>query len=311
MDVPAEGIQLVARGVFADPAAPDTGPLHFHSILVPGGDVPRVAHITDWEAFRGIVVALVFSTGTRHEMLGSAVMVGPGLALGANHTMHEWVDRINAGETGVHAVGVTADGAVVWGVVYGKSIGGTDLTIMRLKLLSTVPPARTLYFATLSTRLPAIGERTIAAGFIASAPVFEQRRERTMELNGGLRVTSGPVLQYFLEGRDRVLAPYPSIEIDAPLYGGMSGGPVFDSRGYLIALNSRSPEFGPDDEPSPMLASHIYPALGETFPATDDANGPVTSLLQMAGHYAFIERPEVVTTEATETGRVSRYAQWT
>jgi hypothetical protein len=125
--------------------------------------------MTNWQAYQGVVVALVFVTGTQQEMLGSAVMVGPGVALGADHTVRDWIPRLNCGETSLHAVGVTTDGLVMWSVKHGVCIEGTDLSIMRMTLETKLPPARRLYIATMSTRLPAIGERLNTAGFVATA----------------------------------------------------------------------------------------------------------------------------------------------
>lgn len=307
---PADRVDLIARAVFRDPSELDTGPLHFEGIRVLI-DVPRVAAVANWQVYRGIVLALVFSTGTRHQMLGSAVMVGPGVALGADHTVREWIPRMSAGETALHAVGVTDDGMVIWRVVHGVCVEGTDLSIMRMQLASTVPAARKFYIATLTTRLPAIGERMVAAGFVASDKMFEQRLARTLELKGGIRVTSGPVMQHFAQRRDSVTAKYPCLEIDAPLYGGMSGGPLFDQHGGLVALGSRSPELGAGEEPSPMIAGLIWPSLGQPFPASDDPAGPTTSLLEIAGRYAFVERPEAVKIEKAEKGWVTYYTPWT
>lgn len=307
---PADPVDLVARGVFRHSSESDAGPLYFEGIRVLGA-VPRVAGLANWQIYQGIVLALVFSTGTRHQMLGSAVMVGPGLALGADHTVREWIPKMNAGETALLALGVTGDGLVMWRVVHGVCVEGTDLSIMRLQLASRVPPARRFYIATLSTRLPAIGEQMVTAGFVASHKVFEQRLADMLELDAGIRVTSGPVTQHFAQRRDSVTAKYPCLEIDAPLYGGMSGGPVFDQRGGLVALGSRSLDLGAGEEPSPMIAGLVWPSLGQPFSAGEGSSGPTTSLLEIAGRYAFVERPEAVTVERADTGWTTYYAPWT
>lgn len=178
----ADSTDLVARGVLKDPAEAETGPLHFETVrVVLAADIPRAAQMTNWAAYQGIVVALVFITGTTQEVLGTAVMVGPGVALGADHTVRDRIPKLNTGETGLFAVGVTTEGMVMWTVMHGVCIEGTDLSVMRLKLATKLPPSRRLYIATLSTRLPAIGERMVTAGFVASAEVFEQRLADTVE----------------------------------------------------------------------------------------------------------------------------------
>jgi hypothetical protein len=199
----------------------------------------------------------------------------------------------------------------MWRVMHGVCIEGTDISIMRLQLVSRVPPARKFYLATLTTRLPAIGEQMVIAGFVASREVFEQRLPDTLELDGGLRVTSGPVTQHFPQRRDSVTAKYPCLEINAALYGGMSGGPVFDKDGGLVALGSRSFELGDCEEPSPMIAGLVWPSLGQPFPAGNDPSGPMTSLLEVAGRYAFVERADAVTVERAESGWTTYYTPWT
>jgi Trypsin-like peptidase domain len=310
MDDPADPVDLVARGLFRGSSESDAGPLHFEGIRLLGA-VPRVGGLANWQIYQGIVLALVFSTGARHQVLGSAVLVGPGVALGADHTVREWIPRMNAGETALLAIGITGHGLVIWHVVHGVCIEGTDISIMRLQLASTVPPTRKFYVATLTTRLPAIGEQMVTAGFVASHEVFEQRLADTLELSGGIRVSSGPVMQHFPQRRDTVTAKYPCLEIDSPLYGGMSGGPVFDQHGGLVALGSRSPELGAGEEPSPMIAGLIWPCLGQPFSASHNPSGPMTSLLEMAGRYAFLERADAVTVERAESGWTTYYAPWT
>jgi hypothetical protein len=63
-------------------------------------------------------------------------MVGPGVALGADHTVREWIPKVATGETAIHAIGVASHGALVWQVKHGVCIEGTDLSIMRLALLA-------------------------------------------------------------------------------------------------------------------------------------------------------------------------------
>src|SRR5258705_2036489 len=84
------------------------------------------------------------------------------------------------------------------------------------------------------------------------------------------------------------------------LYGGMSGGPVFDARGGLFGIASRSPELGAGEEPSPMIAALLWPALGTRFPMVMVEAETRTSLLELHGKYLSIERPEAVKVEAAD-----------
>jgi hypothetical protein len=71
-------------------------------------------------------------------------------------------------------------------------------------------------------------------GVFESDPGFET----TLELNS--RWTAGHVTEHFMEGRDSVMLPSPCIQSDIPVYAGMSGGPVFDQRGRVFAVNCTS-----------------------------------------------------------------------
>jgi hypothetical protein len=90
----------------------------------------------------------------------------------------------------------------------------------------------------------------------------------------------------------------------------MSGGPVFDNRGFLVGLISRSMET--EDEPSPMLGSLLWPILGHRF----DGGWPIAheqkSLLDLNGTVCLIERPEAVDCSIDESTRRVRstYEQW-
>ena len=66
----------------------------------------------------------------------------------------------------------------------------------------------------------------------------------------------GIVSKRYLTGRDKML-PASVVEVRCPSWGGMSGGPVFDSRGMLVGLLSSSIR----DEIGPSYVSLIWPAL--------------------------------------------------
>ncbi len=52
------------------------------------------------------------------------------------------------------------------------------------------------------------------------------------------KVYVGRILEEYTQGRDKVMLPGPCYETDLSLEGGASGGPVFDSRGRVFAVNS-------------------------------------------------------------------------
>jgi Trypsin-like peptidase domain len=286
---PAIALPSGARLVF-EPILPKFGP-----------SIERAAALTNWHAFEGIVLAIVFADTENYWILGSAVLVAPGIALCASHVIETHVDEMLQSKVDAVCFGITSGGAQAWKIFKLHSIPGTDVSVLGLQCASALPPSRTFYRASITTRLPTIGERIVVAGFRASEKLFPRRGDgHEIFLGGSLTVCSGKVQERYSQGRDKLLAPSPCIEIDCPAWGGMSGGPVFDSRGFLVGLIRRSWET--IDEPSPMLSTLLWPTLGHRF----DGGWPMLfqqkSLLELnrAG-VCFIDRPEAVSVSYPES----------
>lgn len=57
-----------------------------------------------------------------------------------------------------------------------------------------------------------------------------------------VRLSLGYVTEVFNAMRDKVLLPFPCIQTDVPIYGGNSGGPLFDDKGRVCAVHCTSYE---------------------------------------------------------------------
>lgn len=66
-----------------------------------------------------------------------------------------------------------------------------------------------------------------------------------MPVKFAVRLSLGYVSEIFEKMRDRVMLPFPCIQTDVPIYGGNSGGPLFDIRGRICAVHCTS--FGGND----------------------------------------------------------------
>ncbi|HEY4214481.1 MAG TPA: serine protease [Steroidobacteraceae bacterium] len=309
MTVDQLDIQQVARAEMTRPKNAEPVNARFETVRPRFEGAPRSAELMNWQTLEGLALALVFTDGAHHYVLGSAVLVAPCTALCATHTLTDHARRVEAGELSLAAMGITSHGLQVWHVTAMIVSHNLDVSILLLSLESDLPAGETatFYQAMITTRAPRVGEQVVFAGFRADQYEFQPSGvPRTMELSGNMRIGSGRVTQVFPEGRDRVLVPWPAFEVDAPLFGGMSGGPVFDERGGLIGLGSRSLDMGPADEPAPMIVALLWPVLAQEFPI--EAPHCMTTLLDLHNVLTVIERPEAVA--RTGQGSQIQYTAW-
>lgn len=62
----------------------------------------------------------------------------------------------------------------------------------------------------------------------------------TVMIKFAVRLSFGNVKEIFKKMRDSVMMPFPCIQSDVPIYGGNSGGPLFDIRGRICSVHSSS-----------------------------------------------------------------------
>lgn len=276
-----------------------------------GPSPARFARPVNWQMFEGSVLSVTFSTPNEHRVLGSAVMVAPGVALTVNHVVEDHLNDISGGNVGVMCTGIASHGAEGWKLRQGVCVDRTDICILSLEYMAQLPPTRKFHHATLSTRTPRLGERLTGAGFRAEGGPFARTPGQSELLTAGLLLTSGEVIDIYQEGRGS-LKPWPALGVDCPTPGGMSGGPVFDDRGFLVGLISSSVESGVGVEPSPTFVALCWPALGQRFLGTWPPTGRShISLLELAATGAcYIEKPESVEAEYEEGRTTTRYITW-
>jgi Trypsin-like peptidase domain len=129
-----------------------------------------LADVRDWEFFDGAVIGLLFGaySGCR-RLAGSGVMVAPGVALTARHcvTLEEMKEdsEMNAvmdGRAAFICVAISSAGLATWRPRQVTLVENTDLAILTVEGASALPAV--LRNATISTRLPKVGERIVIAG---------------------------------------------------------------------------------------------------------------------------------------------------
>jgi hypothetical protein len=215
------------------------------------GDYMRIG------AQNGTLLALSFRDRDGHHTYGSAVMVGPGIALCAAHVLHEnnFYNKLQRDDaTLVAQAPLSNGGMLLWTVLRMALVPGSDLAVLSMALTSSYPKDRQFMIASLTTRMPAVGEVLTVTGLSASGDGTNAITSQ-MRIELAPQCQLGPVIDRYPNGRDRRM-PGPCLAIECAVPGGTSGGPVFDSRGYLVGLLSAS-----YDGAQISFVSHIWPAL--------------------------------------------------
>lgn len=307
------GKKEIRGRVTLDPAqnAKDGDALTFQPIRVALLREDTTVFMENINAFDGTVLTFNFADRNDHFLDGSAVLIGPGIAITAKHVIEPHWDRLVSGERHSMCVGVAKRGMNIWAVRKVTLLTDLDIAILGLVLMSELPPDRTFRQTVISTRLPRVGDRVQIVGFRANDASRSIDPEHGYGADLGLLVSAGVVRERYPQGRDRAMLPWPVLEVSCPSWGGMSGGPVFDAYGHLIGLLCSS--FSVDDGDGVSYVSLLWPALTVKFEGgwPELAFPGSHSLIELAA-ICKIERPEAVTHTLDEaSGKVTtHYTPW-
>jgi len=190
------------------------------------------------------VVAIAQLNDSETTILGSGVMIGPGLLITATHVLDEFPRAgpppafltflPGAARAWLPHDRSTASGPSSFGEDREKI---SDLTLLSCTLNSDAHERYPLTLAPLKVGLPLVGERLWAFGY------------RHGGIGNGISsvtplVTSGTITAAFPHGRGERM-PASCIEVEMDTKGGMSGGPVVNADGDLVGIVSSSIEGGP------------------------------------------------------------------
>ena len=264
--------QRFHSAITADPSvgAPDGEIVKFQSITlrIPD-DAQRYAPVSDPTASRGIVLAVIFIDDDGAHIRGSSVVVSAGVSLAATHVVDDFIPSLMAGSSVGYCIGWGSEGTLIWRISHITAVPGTDISILGLRLASDMPSDRNFFYAAISMRPPRQGEAFSGFGYSAKFGDFPDGFSAALPdsgiiVSGALISARGIAQQIHIPMRDKLLVPFPAVEVDFPAWGGMSGGPVFDMNGRLVGIVSRSLEHE-DGDPSPTTVSLLWPALCMPF----------------------------------------------
>lgn len=264
--IPAE--RATPSGIVGYLAEPDLAPfigqqLRFDSILVPpDGHRPRTRLLD--QHFGGALLFLEGLSPDGARVHGSAFLVAPGVALTAWHTIKDWQEAGHFDDPGyaILACGTNSSSLRIWQVrACSGPIAGGDVALLTLAPRFPFGAHVQISHFALSAALPRVGSEVTTLGFRL------EPAEEVLPLNDGEHVlppisvatisSTGIITDHYMTGIPRIRAP--CFAADVFSIGGMSGGPVFDKRGYVVGIVSES--IGGDNPDEYItFASFIWPA---------------------------------------------------
>ena len=283
----------------------------FPTIFLPQPHLKQAA-LSNWDFFDGALLALHFYSADGQSILGSAVLVAPGIALCARHVVEPFVDGIRARTTELICSAISKSGVMFWRVTEIVITRQTDIAILGLRFASRMSKGNEFTLAALTTRLPRLGETMTIAGFVASKQRFESVLDSANSVGGNVCVATGIVSQRFELQRDRFLLPWPTVEIDCANLGGMSGGPAFDEQGRLVGIVCSGVQSS--EQTGPTYISLLWPVLATKVQPDWPVGyyGNPISMLEIDDAVCRIDRREAVSIEhdhATGLPMIS-YKKW-
>ncbi len=154
------------------------------------------------------------------------------------------------------------------------------------------PPAATR----LTFTPPSIGEHILGFGYYASKGTIQNKTvdgKRIADYSHKTAFTQGVVKTVFAQRRDSVMLRFPCFEIDARFDAGMSGGPVYNEKGYVCGVICSSIPLNESDEHL-SYASLLWPALGTSIEIKLGQEEP----LESHTFYELAKRKHVITDQS-------------
>jgi Trypsin-like peptidase domain len=200
-----------------------------------------------------IALALTASKDGVWRPSGTAVVIGPHLAITAKHVIEDYWkkyegiqieaevgERIDeAGSFHIFAFQVLEEGktGALWEVTRIWLSPFTDVAFIRLTPYSEAARKYKWRVANINLLPPEVGTRISGFGYHSSAiSVKESERGIEIEWKDSPTTTIGEVIEVFQERRDPIMLPFPCFRTNARFDGGMSGGPIFNEQGNLCGI---------------------------------------------------------------------------
>jgi len=248
---------------------------------------PVAKSVQNWDYYEGALVTVGFTDGKTYNVAGSGVMVAPGLVLTATHVVREHADALEAKSLNLYCHGLRSKGrADLWvyrSLTYAED--ESDIAFVGVELNSEIGDDWYVSCLPISTRAPSKGEALSIVGFrfddpgaVAALPPIDGI---PVASRGQLYIAAGKTEDVYYPIHDRVMAPFPTIEVTCGSLGGMSGGAVIDREGAVVGILSNS--LNTADGRGPSFAAWIIHALmfEVTLPWPPGLYTPKTPILDL------------------------------
>lgn len=214
-----------------------------------------------------VVLAMAYKEDGRFVVCGSGFMVAKGLLITAAHVSHEELAErpavgcalLPGGHMRIWGLnGRTAAGREIVPVMFTEPIRHErhDVSLCSCELRSEPHANEPIDLATIDIAMPAIGERLWGLGFRRT----NERGERDADMV--LLGTTGRVIAQHPDGLPGF--PCACVYVEMQSLAGMSGGPVFNTRGNVVGLIAKSME----GENAPTLIALVWSVFAQNVPAT-------------------------------------------
>jgi Trypsin-like peptidase domain len=242
-------------------------------------------------SFDGLVLLLCVRHNGHQYPWGSAIFINPGIAVTAAHVMNEFQNKVSSGfiDAPLLAFGPTRSNLLrAWEVRRCTFPSSGDICVLSLEPRFDFDQEKIYRCPVVSHRLPSVGERVFGISIIS----VDERVSETDIIRLYAAASVGEVTELYPIRRDYMLDS-PSFSCSAYFAKGMSGGPVFDASGHLLAVVSSGFNFADPDAPPVSFASVLgwvsdTPVVSSWFPSP----GKTLTFGEMAARsFIFTPRP--------------------
>ena len=269
------------------------------------------------------IVPVVVYGNSYFEYIGTAFNISPdGVFITASHVADEALQKWKAHAGSQIAVVMVIHDEIAPGTqdMLGGPISvvavvkyehpGCDLALLRAGI-ENVDTGEPLTFPCLpiGSKFPKNGDKILGLGYPKPSLTVDEDSKESMivTLDQKLHFATGNVSDVFETGRDVVMMPGPGFQTEAVFEGGMSGGPVLNTEGFVCGVISFS--LRPDDY-YPKYTSYAAPALA-VFPISLSDGTRSMTVYEMAqaglvGTDENFHRLEIVDADGGMTIRATR-----